>query len=321
MEASGREWKKDWTNEVWNVTWANEPNAELGANLTALWVPNSNDSKYEMVTITKDNTPEIAVWSAEFYSKLTTFKDDFYPLGFDLVGNTGKAVVCGAYNNAAYSVWDLEKGERLRHYTRSEPAFESAAIREGSILLSTFQNGVSQFDLETGRPGKKIETTCREGIILRGDPFRPSVVYVGNKKLGAIAAYDLRTNAASPARSLLGLNGALAGMNIRIFSNENHLIAATENQVRVFDVSNGKTLHTITHLPAYRTYRQVDLVKGYAIVALDYEGLHFYNIAGGDVKEPEYALAWSGLQAYEMAATPDAIVVNYVTNLRRALLP
>jgi len=110
-------------------------------------------------------------------------------------------------------------------------------------------------------------------------------------------------------------------MSTRFYGQENILVAASENKVAVFDASSGRAIHTITHLPAYRTYRQVDIVKSYVVVALDYEGLHFYNIAGGDVKEPEYALNWSGLQAYQMAATPDAIFVNYVTNLRRALLP
>jgi len=317
-----REWKKDWTKEVWNVNWANEEMPTLNANLTEIWVADSDDSKFEMITITTDNTPEIAVWSAEFFQKLATFKDEYWPTGIDVVGNTGRAVVCGAYNNAKYSVWDLEKGERLRKYERSDNAFESVVIRENSILLGTFREGIAQFDLETGRPGKKINTTCNEGVRLCKDPTRPNVVFAADKKKSTIAAYDLRSDSAMPSRTFLGLPGAeLAGINMRGYGQDNTLVAATGTQVRVFDVSTGKTIHTITHLPAYRTYRQVDIAKGYVVVALDYEGLHYYNIAGGDVKEPEYTLNWTNLQAYKMAATPDAVFVNYVTMMRRAVLP
>jgi len=321
MEAGQREWKKDWTKEVWNVAWADEQFQTIGCNLSALWVADSPDSKYEMVTVTMANTPEIGIWSAEFYQKTSELKDEFYPTSFDLVGNTGKAVLAGAYTAAHYSVWDFEKGQRLRKYERTDPNFDSVVIRENSILLGTYATGISQFDLETGRPGKKIDTTCKEGTSLLKDPTRPSVVYVGDKQKSTIAMYDLRSGSATPSKSLLGLSGPLASMNMRFYGHENTLVAATGTKVCVFDVSSGRPIHTITHLPEYRAYRQVDIVKDYLVVAMDYEGLAFFNIAGGDVKEPEYSLGWSGLQAYQLAATPDAIFVNYVTSLRRALLP
>jgi len=318
--AAQHEWKKDWTKEVWNVNWSTEKMTSLGTSLAALWVLDSYDSKYEMITVTRDNAPEIAIWSAEFLTKVVSFKDEYLPSGLDVVPNTGRAVVCGSYTNSAYSVWDLEKGERLRKYERSDPRFDSVIICDGSILLGTY-NGIAVFDLETGRPGKKINIST-EGMELRKDPTRPSLVYAADKKKSTISAYDMRASSTMPARSLSGLpNAELADINMRIYGQENMLVAATSKQVRVFDVSNGKTIHIITHLPEYRSYRQVDIAKGYVVVALDYVGLHFYNITGGDVKEPEYELSWSGLQAYKMAATPDTIFINYVTNLHRAMLP
>jgi len=320
MEGAAREWKKDWTKEVWNVNWPEEQMQSLGSSLATIWVPDSNDSKYEMITLLRDNDSEIAVWSAENFSKIVSFKDDFLACGgMDVVGN--RAVLCGAYTNCAYSVWDLEKGEKLRKYDRSDPPFTSVVVREGSILMGHY-NGISVFDLETGRPGKKMNIEAARGFQLCKDPTRPSLYYAADAVKSTINAYDTRSGGVMPARSLLGLpQGALAGINMRYFGKENMLVAATENQVRVFDVTSGKTIHTITHLPANRVFRQVDIVKDYVVCAIDYEGLHFYNIATGDCKEPEYALNWSGLQAYKMAATPDAIFINYVTSFRRAMLP
>jgi len=314
-----REWKKDWTKEVWNVNWPDEQMISMGGNLATIWVPDTNDSKYEMITLLRDNQSEISVWSAEFFSKIVSFKDDFLACGMDVEGS--RAVLCGAYSNSAYSVWDLEKGEKLRKYDRGDSPFTSVVIREGSILMGHY-NGISIFDLETGRPGKKLAINADRGFQLCKDPTRPSLYYAADITKSTINAYDARTGGVMPARSLLGLpQGELAGIRMRGFGKENMLVAATDKQVRVFDVTSGKTVHTITHLPQYRTFRQVDIVKDYVICALDYEGLHFYNIATGDCKEPEYALNWSGLQAYNMAATPDAIFINYVTSFRRAMLP
>ena len=46
-----REWKKDWTKEVWNVNWPDEQMQSMGGNLATIWVADTNDSKYEMITL------------------------------------------------------------------------------------------------------------------------------------------------------------------------------------------------------------------------------------------------------------------------------
>jgi len=321
MQAPQREWNKDWTSEVWNVNWANEQMPDMGANVTEIWIGELPDSKYEMVTLTTNNAPEIAVWSAEYFQKVATFTAEFYALGFDVAGNTGKAVLCGAYSAAKYSVWDLEKGEKVRLYERGDPPFESVAICDTQILLGT-RDSIAQFDLETGRPGKVMKTNCTEGVQLCKDVTNHNLVFAADKKKSTIAAYDFRSGSAMPARSFLGLpNAELATIRMRAYGQPNTMVAATGNQIRVFDVSSGKTLHTISNLAQYRSYRQVDIARGYVVAGVDYEGLHFYNIAGGDTKEPEYKLDWSNLQTYKMAVTPSSVFVNYVTSMRRATLP
>jgi len=319
MQQAQREWNKDWTSEVWNLNWPNESLVNDTGNMCEIWIGEQPDSKYEMVTLSVDNSPEITVWSADAFQKIVSFRGEFYPWGFDVSGS--KAVICGAYSNAKYSVWDLEKGEKVKLYERNDPCFESVVICGNQILLGN-RDSICQFDLETGRPGKPQRTNCTEGVQLCKDITNPNLVFAADKKKSTIAAYDFRTGGAMPARTFLGLpSESLCTMRMRAYSQPNTMVACTPHQIRVFDISTGKTLHTISCLAQYRDYRQVDMARNYVVAGVDYEGLHFYNIAGGDTKEPEYKLDWSNLQTYKMAATPSSVFVNYVTSMRRATLP